>query len=73
MCLQTLHLCLPHGLLHSGSLSVMVFLIRILRRFGGVYWRLNKYTSNLPIIFQNAVNRFNALDEKIDFRTEFSD
>ena len=40
---------------------------------GSVYWRLNKDTSNLPIIFQNAVIRFNALDEKIDFRTEFSD
>ena len=38
MCLQILHLCLPHGLLHSGSLSVMVFLIRRLRRFGSVYW-----------------------------------
>ena len=32
-----------------------------------------KDTSNLSIIFQNAVFRFNALDEMIDFRTEFSD
>ena len=43
------------------------------RLFGSIYWRLNKETSNLPIIFQNAVIRFNVLDEKIDFRTEFSD
>ena len=41
--------------------------------FGSVLWRLNKDTPNLSIIFQNAVIRFNALDEMIDFRTEFSD
>ena len=40
---------------------------------GSVYWRLNKDTSNLSIIFQYAVIRFNALDEIINFRTEFSD
>ena len=43
------------------------------RLFGSVYWWLNKDASNLPIIFQNVVIRFNALDEKIYFRTEFSD
>ena len=41
--------------------------------FGSVYWKLNKDTSNLPIIFQNAVIRLSALDEKVDFRTELSD
>ena len=39
------------------------------RLFGSVFWRLNKDTANLSIVFQNAVIRFNALDEKIDFRT----
>ena len=43
------------------------------RLFGSVYWRLNKDTSNLFIIFHNAVIGFIALDEMIDFRTEFSD
>ena len=43
------------------------------RLFGSVYWRLNKDTSNLPIIFQNAAIRFNVLNEKVDLRTEFSD
>ena len=43
------------------------------RLFGSVYWRLNEDTSNLPIIFQNVVIRFNALDEMIDLRTKFSD
>ena len=43
------------------------------RLSGSVFWRLNKDTSNLLIIFQNAVIRFNVLDEKIDFRTEFSE
>ena len=41
--------------------------------FGSVYWSLNKDTSNLPIIFQNAAIRFNVLNEKVDFRTELSD
>ena len=41
--------------------------------FGSVYWRLNKDTSNLPIIFQNAVIRLIALYEKIDFMNEISD
>ena len=43
------------------------------RLSGSVYWRLNKDTSNRSIIFQNAVIRFNAFDEMIDFMTEFSD
>ena len=43
------------------------------RLFGSVYWRLNEDTSNLSIIFQNVVIRFNALDEMIDPRSEFSD
>ena len=37
--------------------------------FGNVCWRLNKDTSIIP----HVVIRFNALDEIIDFRTEFSD
>ena len=36
---------------------------KVWRFFGSVYWRLNKDTSNLPVIFQNAVIRFIALDE----------
>ena len=43
------------------------------RLFGCVYWRLSKHTSNLSIMIQNAVIRFIALDEMIDFRNEFSD
>ena len=46
---------------------------KVWRLFGSVYWGLNKDTSNLPITFQNAVIRFNTLDEKNDLRTEFSD
>ena len=34
---------------------------------------MNKITSSLSIIFQNAVIRFSALDEMTAFRTEFSD
>ena len=48
-------------------------LTKVERLSGSIYWRLNKDTSNLSIIFQNAVIRFNALDEMIDLRTEFSD
>ena len=48
-------------------------LTKVGRLFGSVYWRLNKDTSNLSIIFQNTAIRFIALDEMIDFRTEFSD
>ena len=44
-----------------------------MRLFGSVYLRLNKDTTNLSIIFQNVVIRFNALDEVIDLRTEYSD
>ena len=43
------------------------------RFFGSVCWRLNRDTSNLSIIFRNVVDRFNALDEIIDLRTEFCD
>ena len=48
-------------------------LTKIGRLFGSLYWRLNKDTTNLSIIFQNVVIRFDALDEMIDFRAEFSD
>ena len=43
------------------------------RLFGRVFWRLSINTSNLSIIFQNVVIRFNALNEMINIRTEFSD
>ena len=46
---------------------------KVWRLFGSVYWRLIKNTSNPSIVFQNAVIRLSALDEKIDLRTEFSD
>ena len=48
-------------------------LTKVGRLFGSVYWRLNKDTNNSSIIFQNVVIGFNALDEIIDFITEFSD
>ena len=48
-------------------------LTKVWRLFGSVYWRLNKDTSNLSIIFLNAVVRLNTLDEVIDFWTQFSD
>ena len=47
--------------------------MKVGRLFGSAYWKLNKYTSNIPIIFQNVGIRLKALDEIIDFRTEFSD
>ena len=43
------------------------------RLFGSLYWKLNKDTSNLPIILHNVVIRFSAMDENIDFRNEYSD
>ena len=48
-------------------------LTKVGRLFGSVYCRLNKDTNNSSIIFQNVVIGFNALDEIIDFITEFSD
>ena len=45
----------------------------LLRLFGRVYLRLSINTYTHSIIFQNVVIRFNALDEMIDIRTEFSD
>ena len=54
LCLQTLHLCLPHGLLHSGSLSVMVFLIRRLRRFGGCLEAYIGGWTKIPPIFPSS-------------------
>ena len=48
-------------------------LSKVGRLYGSVYRKLNKDTSNLSIIFLNVVIRFSALDEMIDFRTEFSD
>ena len=47
-------------------------LTKVGRLFGSAYWGMDEDTSNLSIIFQNVVIRFNALDEMIDFRTEFS-
>ena len=66
MCLQTLNLYFPHGLLHSGSSSIMVFMTKVGMLFGSVCSRLNKDTYNLSIIFQYVVIRFSALDEMID-------
>ena len=48
-------------------------LTKIGRLSGSVFWRLNKDTSNLSIIFENAVIRLNALNEIINVRTECID
>ena len=53
MCLQTLHLCLPHGLLHSGSSSVIVFLIRSWRRLGGCLECIGGWTKIPPIFLSS--------------------
>ena len=42
MCLQTLHLCLTHGLLHSGSSPVIVILIKLDKGWEVVWKRILK-------------------------------
>ena len=74
MCLQTLHLYLLHALLHSGSSSVIVFQTRSCRWLGGCLKAyFGAWTQIPPILPSHSKIRFNAMDEMIDFRTEFSD
>ena len=72
MYLQTLHLCLPHRLLHSGSSSVTVFLIRSLRRlggcletyFGGVFVQHPIYASKQPPNLRQLLIRNTVTDDE---------
>ena len=55
MCLQTVHLCLPHGLLHSDSLSINYSILKDVGKIGGIFVQPPIYASKQPPNLRNLL------------------